>query len=66
MLKTAITRMSAVVIMVSTNRSQGLFVTMIREDVGNHGIGQEEPFPLCWGNKEGLTEGRVQFKPKIQ
>lgn len=65
MLKTAIIRVSAVVIMVSTNRSQGLFVTMIWVEEGNHGMGQEEPFPLCCGDEEGLTEWKGWIKPKI-
>lgn len=47
MLKTAITRMRAVVVMVRTNRSQGLLVTMMREEVGNQVGEQKDPFLPC-------------------
>jgi len=57
MLKTAITRMRAVVIMVRTNRSQGLLVTMMREDVGNQLREQKDPFLPCWGRKETGGKG---------
>lgn len=46
-LKTAITSMRAVVVMVRTNRSQGLLVTMMREEVGNQVREQREPFLPC-------------------
>lgn len=46
-LKTAITSMRAVVIMVRTNRSQGLLVTMMREEVGTQVKEQKEPFLPC-------------------
>lgn len=58
MLKTAITRMRAVVVMVRTNRSQGLLVTMMREEVGNQVGEQKDPFLPCWGCKE--TGGRIR------
>lgn len=47
MFRTAITRMRAVVVMVRTSRSQGLLVTMIRDEVGNQERGQKEPFLPC-------------------
>lgn len=47
MLKMAISRMTAVVVMVRTNRSQGLMVTMKRGDVGNQVREQREPFLAC-------------------
>lgn len=46
-LKTAITSIRAVVVMVRTNRSQGLLVTMIREEVGNQVREQKDPFLPC-------------------
>lgn len=46
-LKTAITSMRAVVVMVRTNRSQGLLVTIMREEVGNQVREQEDPFFPC-------------------
>lgn len=55
MLKMAITSMRAVVVMVRTSRSQGLLVTMKREEVGNQVREQKEPFLPCRGCKE--TEG---------
>lgn len=48
MLKMAMTSMREVVVMVRTNRSQGLLVTMVREDqVGNQVREQKEPFLPC-------------------
>lgn len=47
MLKMAMTRMREVVVMVRTNRSQGLLVTTVREDVRNQVREQKEPFLPC-------------------
>lgn len=52
MLKMAITSMRAVVVMVRTSRSQGLLVTMKREEVGNQVREQKEPFLPCCECKE--------------
>lgn len=46
-LKTAITSTRAVVVMVRTNRSQGLLVTIMREEVGNQVREQKDPFLRC-------------------
>ena len=48
MLKTAITSMRAVVVMVRTNRSQGLLAMMMREKVGSQGAEQKDPLPPRW------------------
>lgn len=58
MLKTAITSIRAVVVMVRTNRSQGLLVTTVREEVGNQVKEQKDPFLACC--KE--TKGRIRKK----
>lgn len=52
MLKMAMTRMREVVVMVRTNRSQGLLVTMVREDVRNQVREQKEPFLPCWARQD--------------
>jgi len=50
MLNTAMTRISAVVAMVSASRIQGLLV-MTLEELGSQGIVQEAALPHCYGNK---------------
>lgn len=50
MLNTAMTRISAVVAMVSASRIQGLLV-MTLEELGSLGIVQEAALPHCYGNK---------------
>lgn len=50
MLNTAMTRISAVVAMVSASRIQGLLV-MTLEELGSLGIVHEAALPHCYGNK---------------
>ncbi len=50
MLNTAMTRISAVVAMVSASLIQGLLV-MTLEELWSQGIVQEADLPHCYGNK---------------
>lgn len=62
MLNTAMTRISAVVAMVSASRIQGLLV-MTLEELGSLGIVHEAALPHCYGNKRKQQHQKQALTP---